>query len=151
VDATKPLASYAASADQVRRAEIAKTPVKERDKRIEAVGRERWKKTNPMLKPEFVSDEHFVIFSNLPRDRAAGTLKQMEGQYRQLKRLLGPTLTEWVEKVSIYVFSNRKDLIEFVRAIETRDLDADDAATARFNIEQPYVAVLDPLGGKPED
>jgi mono/diheme cytochrome c family protein len=151
IDAKKPLASYAASADQVRRADLARLPVKERDKKIEAVGRERWKKANPQLKPALESGEHFVMFSNLPRDRAANTLKQMETQYGQLKKLLGPSAMEWVEKVSLYVFSSRKDLIEFVRAVETRELDAEDAASARFSVEQPYVAVVDPLGGKPED
>ncbi len=43
---------------------------RERDKQAEAAGLERWKQANPKLKPEIVPSEHFVMFSNLPRDRA---------------------------------------------------------------------------------
>ena len=98
---------------------------RERDKKIEAVGRERWKQANPKLKPEIVSGEHFVMFSNLPSDRATSTIKVMETQYGHLKRLLGSPSTDWVEKVSLYVFSSRNDFIEFVRSVESREVDAD--------------------------
>jgi hypothetical protein len=151
IDATKPLASYAASADEVRRADLAKLPAKERDKKIEAAGLERWRKANPKLKPEIASGEHFVLFSNLPRDRAATTLRAMEVQYGHLKRILGPSATEWAEKVSLYALPSRKDFIEFVRSVETRDLDPEDQASARLTVEAPYVAVVDPTGGQPEE
>ena len=50
---------------------------------------ERWKQANPKLKPEIVPGEHFVMFSNLPSDRATSTIKVMETQYGHLKKLLG--------------------------------------------------------------
>ena len=92
---------------------------------MEAVGRERWKQANPKLKPEVVSGEHFVMFSNLPNDRATTTIKAMETQYGHLKRMIGSPATDWVEKVSLYVFSNRNDFIEFVRSVESREVDVD--------------------------
>ena len=45
-DTKKPIASYAATGEQVRRAEVAKLPVGERDKKTETVGLERWKQAN---------------------------------------------------------------------------------------------------------
>ena len=116
---------YAASPEQLVRNQIARLPPAERDKKIEAVGRERWKQANPKLKPEIVSGEHFVMFSNLPSDRATSTIKVMETQYGHLKRLIGSPATDWVEKVSLYVFSNRNDFIEFVRSVESREVDLD--------------------------
>ena len=66
-----------------------------------------------------------MMFSNLPSDRATSTLKALESQFGNLKRMLGTAATDWPEKVSIYAFSSRKDFIEFVRTVEARaDVDA---------------------------
>ena len=119
-DPKKPIASYAASADQVRKAEVAKLPLGERDKKIEQVGLQRFKQANAGLKPEVVPSEHFMFFSNLSKDRATSTLKTLESQYNYLKRILGQAATNWPEKVSIYAFSSRKDFVEFVRTVESR-------------------------------
>jgi hypothetical protein len=152
LDSKKPLKSYAAKADEVRRAELAKLPAKDRDEKTKAVGLQRWKQANPKLNPDVVPGEHFVLFSTLPRDRATTTLRSMELQYGHLKRMLGPSWAEWVEKVGLYVFPTRKDLIEFVRAIENgRDLDAEDFASAKLTVDQPYVAVVDPGAGRNEE
>jgi hypothetical protein len=126
-------------------------PEGERDKKAEAVGLERWKQANPKLKPDIARGEHFLMFSNLAGDRATSTIKVMETQYLQLKKLMGSPSTDWAEKVSLYVFSSRKDLIEFVRSVETREVEADTQASAKLSIPQPYLAVFDPAGGKKED
>ena len=104
----------------MRKAEVAKLPQSERDKKIEQVGLQRFKQANASLKPEVVPSEHFMFFSNLSKDRASSTLKTLESQYVYLKRILGPAATNWPEKVSIYAFSARKDFIEFVRTVESR-------------------------------
>jgi Planctomycete cytochrome C len=147
IDAKAPMESYAASPDQMRKNELAKTPASEREKTIRDVGLERFKKANPKLKPEIVPGEHFVIFSNLPRDRATSTLKALETQYGHLKRLLGSPALDWVEKVSLYVFASRNDFIEFVRTVESRETEPDMFTTAKLSIPQPYLALVDPSGG----
>jgi hypothetical protein len=151
IDRKKAMESYAASPEQMRRNELAKVPLQERNKAITTAGLERWKKTNPKLKPVIEPSEHFVMFSNVPHDRAANTLKVMEVQYGHLKRLLGSPTMDWVEKVSLYVFPSRNALIEFVRSVENREPDADSSWTARFTVPQPYLAVFDPAGGKREE
>ena len=152
IDPKKPIKSYAASADQVARNQIARLPAGERDKKAETVGLERWKQANPKLKPEIVRGEHFLMFSNLTGDRAKSTIRGMETQYGHLKKLLGSASTDWAEKVSLYVFPSRKDFIEFVRTVETvRDVDADTRASAKLSIPQPYLAVVDPAGGRKDD
>jgi mono/diheme cytochrome c family protein len=151
LDPKKPMASYAASPDQVRRAQTAKLPVEERDKAVVAAGRDRFKKANAKLNPDAIPSEHFMLFSNLPRDRYTNTLKVLETQHGHLKWFLGAAATNWSEKVGIYVFANRKDFIEFVRSIENRELEPDDFSTANLTIAQPYAAVVDPMGGQREE
>ncbi len=151
-DPKKLISSYAAGADQVRRAEVARMPVAERDKKTEEAGFQRFKQANASLKPEIERSAHFMMFSNLPKERSASTLKTLESAHGQLKRILGGPATDWPEKVSIYAFSNRKDYIEFVRTVEGRaEVDGEEAATARLSVPQPYVAVVDPSGGKKDE
>ena len=133
------------------RSQVAKLAPKTRDQKIEAAGRERWKKANPQLKPEVVPGEHFLLFSTLPRDRAAATVKAMETQYSHLKRLLGSPAADWVEKVSLYVFADRKDFVEFARSVEHREV-----SERRHGLGQPGGAPAlrrggRPLGGKKEE
>jgi hypothetical protein len=149
-DPKKAITSYAANGEQVRRAELAKLPQKERDKGVEAAGLRRWKQANPKLKPDIVPGDHFVIFSNLPRERSMNTLKVMEAQHGHLRKFLGAA-ANWVEKVGIYVFASRKDFIEFVRSVQNRELEPDDVSAGMLSEAQPYVAVVDPLGGRNEE
>jgi hypothetical protein len=151
IDRKKAIESYAASPEQMRRNELAKVPAQERNKAITAAGLERWKKTNPKLKPQIESSEHFVMFSNVPHDRALNTLKVMEAQLGHLRNFFGLPANDWVEKVSFYVLPSRNDFIEFVRAVETREPDTDTQSTARFNVPHPYLAVVDPSGGKKDE
>ncbi|MGD0043981.1 MAG: hypothetical protein ABSE84_26850, partial [Isosphaeraceae bacterium] len=107
--------------------------------------------SNPKLTPEITHGEHFVLFSNLPKDRAANAIKVAEAQFGQLKRLLGVPATDWVEKVSLYVFNNRKDFVEFARTIENREVDASVTSSGNLTVPQPYVVIVDPLAGKKEE
>ena len=151
-DPKKLIASYAAGAEQVRRAEVARLPVAERDKKTEDMGLQRFKQANASLKPEIVKTAHFMMFSNVPKERATSTLNGLEAEYVHLKRILGAVSTDWPEKVGIYAFSSRKDYIEFVRTVEGRpDLDAEESASARLSVAQPYVAVVDPQGGRKDE
>ncbi len=111
---------------------------------------ERWKQANPKLKPEIVHGKQFIMFSNLPKDRATATIKQMETQYLHLRRL-GLPPKEWVEKVSLYVFNSKNDFVEFVRTVEGRDLEPEELTSGKFAVAQPYLATVDPAGGKKEE
>ena len=151
LDPKATLDSYAATPEQVRRRDLAQTPAAERDKKVIEAGQARWKQSGAKQKPEVVPGKNFVMFSNLPSDRTASTLKGLETQHSHLRRLLGPSAMDWPEKVSLYVFSGRKDFIEFVRSVESRDVDAQEPFSVRFNVAQPYVAAVDPAGGKKEE
>ena len=67
IDAKVAMESYAASPEQVRRGQVARMSPKERDQKIEAAGRDRWKQANPKLTPELTPGDHFLLFSNFPR------------------------------------------------------------------------------------
>jgi hypothetical protein len=151
IDAKKLVASYAASVEQVRRSKLAKVPPQERDKNVEAAGLERWKLSGAKVKPEVVRGEHFMMFSNLSSDRASNALKVLDKQPGHLKRYVGLPTTDRVEKVSLFVFTNRKDFIEFVRSIEKNEIEADTLTWGQLSVDQPYVAVVDPAGGKKEE
>jgi hypothetical protein len=151
IDPKAAMESYAASPEQVRKRELAKLPSAEVDKKIQQVGLERWKQANPRLKPDIVPGDHFIMFSNMPKDRAMTTMKGLETQYGHLKGLLGGQALNWVEKVSLYVFASRNDFVEFSRTVEGRDLEGDAASTAKLAIPQPYIAVLDPGGVRKDE
>lgn len=140
-----------ATPEQIRRNQLAKLSPKEREQRAEAAGLKRWKQANPKLKPEVVTGEHFLFFSTLPRDRATATVKAMEAQYGHLRRLLGSPATDWVEKVGLYVFADRKDFVEFTRSVENREVEANVSSGGSLSVPSPYVVAVDPLGGKKEE
>jgi mono/diheme cytochrome c family protein len=152
IDAKVAMETYAANPDQVLRRQMAKLSPQERDKKVEQVGLARWKQAGDKLKaPEIVHGDHFILFSNLPKERAGKDLKILEKQYGYLKSLLGSPTMDWVEKVSLFVFARKADFVEFVRTVESREVDADTVSTAKLTGAQPYVAAFDPLEGKKEE
>ena len=151
VDANAPLAKYAASPDDLRKAELAKLPAGERDKKTEAVALERLKKADPNAKPEMTASAHFLLFAEMPKERATNLLKTMEAQYGRIGRLLAGTKgLPGPEKIGLYVFKERKGYTEFVRTVENQEVEAGDEARSKLNVESPYVLAIDPLAGGPE-
>jgi mono/diheme cytochrome c family protein len=150
VDRTALLEKIAASPEELRKAELARKTPEERDKLVESVGLERWKKANPKAKPEVTSGTHFLLFGTLPKERAGTALKAVEGQLGQVRALVGPSPVDWGEKGSLYVFNDAGSYIEFVRSLENREVEVGDTGTARFSVPEPYVAVIDPFGGRAE-
>jgi mono/diheme cytochrome c family protein len=146
-----PLASYAATPESLKRDELAKMTPEQREEKLAAVARERWKKGSPNTTPETTSSPHFALFGLLPKDRAEATLKLLESQYLALQALLGrpgSMALNGPEKVSIYVFNEPTAYVEFVRGNENRDVEAGTAASANFGVETPYLAAADPLIGR---
>lgn len=144
LDPKAPLKSYAASLQDVEKARIAKLSPEERDAKVKEAGLDRWKKANPDLKPEMESTEHFALFSTLPKERSATALKAMEAHLPAIRRVLGAEATEWPEKVSFYVFPDRKDYVEFQRTVKQRESAEGEEGDADLKAAQPYVAVIAP-------
>lgn len=145
------LTAYALTPEMMKREELAKLTPEQRDQKLADVALDRWKKGSPNTTPEQTSGPHFAIFGLLPKERAEATLKLLEGQYLALRGLLGqpgsPALNG-PEKISIYVFNELTQYVEFVRGNENRDLETGTEANANFGVENPYLAVSDPLGGR---
>lgn len=147
LDAKAAFQSYAATPEELRRLEFASLSVQERDKKVEEAGKARFAQANPQLKPEITRGDHFFLFGNLPKERAAQAVRVLESQYGNLEKILGAESTDWPEKVGVYVFNDQKDLIEFIRTVEAREVEPEVQATARLSVAEPYVAVLDPAHG----
>jgi len=153
IDENASLESFATTPQELRQSELARMTPEARDAQVEKVGRDRWKKVSSKTTPEVTPSPHFLLFGNLPKERATATLKGIEGQYTQLRTLLSTPLApalNWAEKVSLYVFNDRNSFVEFVRGIENREVEPGDQATSDLKGPEPYVAVLDPLGGREE-
>jgi hypothetical protein len=153
IDATAPMAKYAPSAEDLRKSELARLRPEDRDKKTEATARDRLKKADPKSNPEMTASAHFLLFAEMPKDRATAMLKTMEAQHTKLSRLLSGNRESGLngpEKIGLYVFKDRKGFSEFVRTIENQDVDANDAARSKLNVESPYVLAIDPLAGAPE-
>jgi hypothetical protein len=57
---------------------------------------------------------------------------------------------DWPVKTSVFVFNDAASFVEFVRTQENRELDGGGMGTASFAGKEPYIAVVDPLGGREE-
>ncbi len=142
------IASYAASVSDLRKFELAKMSPEERDKQVEKAGLDRWKRSAAKSLPEVTTGKHFLLFSNLPKTRADGVVKKMDDEYETVKGLLGPASVEWGEKGSLFVFNDVGHYGEFVQSNQQRRIEEGDIGTAQFSGPEPYVAVVDPLGGR---
>lgn len=151
VDATAPLAKVAVKPEELRKSALSRMTIDQRDKQAEQVARDRWKKADPKADPEMVAGPHVLLFGNLPRSRANQAIKALETSFGTLQRLLGEAADPWAngqEKISLYVFNDAKTYVEFVRAVETREVEAGVEGHANLGAETPYVAVIDPLNGR---
>jgi len=147
-DPAAPMASYASSVADLRKFELAKMTPEQRDKQVETIGLDRWKKSAVKAKPEVTTGKHFLLFSNLPKTRADSALKKLDDEFEAVKGLLGEKAVDWGEKGSLFVFNDVLNYGEFVQANEQRQVEAGDTGTAQFTVPQPFVAVVDPLGGR---
>ena len=118
---------------------------------VEEVGLKRWKQASPKSTPEVTPSAHFLLFSTLPKDRANALLKGMETAYVQLRSILSapnaPAL-DWPLKPSLFVFNDLASFVEFVRSTEDREVESGEVGSANFGAKEPFVAVVDPLGGR---
>jgi hypothetical protein len=152
IDPTATLDSIAPSPEARRRAELAKLSVEERDKKVTEVGMERWKKASAKTTPTVTTGKNFLIFSNLPGPRAERLAKAMEGQRTILGGWLGQSAgaLAGLEKISLYVFNDSSSYVEFVRSLENREVEPGTEGHGRLDVEQPYIAAIDPLNGGEE-
>ncbi len=149
---TEPLNKYALTVAELRQAELGKMKPEERDKLAEAAGRDRWKKATK-VEPEVTVGNHFLLLGNLPKPRPAELLKKMEAQYTLANKVLSTAKSPALngpEKIGLYVFKDSAAYVEFVRAVETQEVEAGETARARLNVESPYIVAIDPANGGEE-
>ncbi|MDR3634210.1 MAG: cytochrome C [Isosphaeraceae bacterium] len=149
-DPKAPIQSYASTPQDLQLAAFKKMTPEQRDEHVKTVGLDHWKKAAGKETPEVATSKNFILFSTLPKARADATLKVMETQFTKLKGLLGPLSLDGLMKTSLYVFKERNSFVEFARAVENREVEADDQSTSNFGSAEPYVAVTDPLHGQDE-
>lgn len=152
-DPAAPLEKLAPTPEQIRRDAVAKLSPEQRDKTLEAVGRERWKKSGAKAQPVVSPGKSFLLLSNLPKERVDRLLKTMEAQRTTLVAILGRAGSRPLagpEKVSLYVFNDLPAYVEFVRGAENREVEPGVETHGRLDVEQPYIAAADPFGGGPE-
>ena len=144
------LKDYASTPEQLRRDSLAKMKPEEREKLVVKTGLERWKKAGAKVEPDVTNlkTSSFVMFSKLPKGRAEAALRQMEATHKKLHAIMGPGGLDWVVKPSLFVFNDRVSFVEFVRSNEGREVEEDDRGAANFSVDEPYVAVVDPLAGQ---
>lgn len=150
IDPKAPMAKYATSPEDLRKLELAKMSAADRDKQVETVGLDRWKKANSKVTPEVAASAHFLMFATVPKERGASTLRTVETAYTEVKKIVGAKSVDWGEKASLFVFADRASFVEFVRSQENRDVEQSEVGTAKLSVPQPYVAVLDTSAGQAE-
>ena len=117
-----------------------------------AAAYERWKQASPNNKPEVTLGTRFLILSTLPKDRAVAAILGMDKAYLLLRTTLPPNASalDWRVKPSLFVFSDRNTLVEFVRTQENRkgSRTGETGTWRTSGVKEPYAAVIDPLGGR---
>lgn len=154
IEPTAELAKVAPDAESLRRDALAKMSPEQLDAKAKDVALARWAKASSKTTPEMTSERHFLVFGTLPADRAKGVLKALEAQYQTVGRMLGPLAAKTAlgspEKISVYVFNDANAYVEFVRALENRELEPGVESHANFAVESPYIVAVDPLRGGAE-
>ena len=69
---------------------------------------------------------------------------------RRPARRAGAGARSGPEKISLYVFPDTVCYVEFVRSVENREVETGIEGHGRLDVEQPYVAAIDPLNGREE-
>lgn len=152
-DPTKPIASYAASPEQLKKDKLAKLSESERDTIVEEKAKERLKQASEKGDFETYPGKHFILFGKLPKARVDATQKLLETQFTRLKTLLtynNKYVLDGPEKISIYIFNDRPTYVEFVRAVESREADKTVDGHGNLAVESPYLALIDPANGRDE-
>ena len=155
VASTEPIAKYAATLDDLKRSELAKLSPEERDKVAEQAGRERWKKASK-VEPEITTAKggHFLLLSNLPKERANKLLAAMEGPVQagqpSCSRRPGrrcSTRSRRSASTSSRTTSRSSSSSAGSRAAE---VEAGEQARAKLTVDSPYLVAVDPAGGGEE-
>jgi hypothetical protein len=153
LNSADPMSKYAASVEDLRRAELAKLSPEQREEQAVQAGRERWKKATK-VEPEITSTKtgHFLLFSNLPKERTSKLLSTLEAQYSTINKIFSTSKTPAlnpVEKIGLYVFKDSAAFVEFVRANESQDVETGELGRSKLTVDFPYLVALDPaLGGE---
>jgi hypothetical protein len=80
-------------------------------------------------------------------------MKILDAQKKTLALILGPTSNNALngsEKISVYVFNELAAYVEFVRSVESRELEQGIEAHGKLDVEHPYLVAADPLSGGAE-
>jgi mono/diheme cytochrome c family protein len=154
LSATDPMAKYAATLEDLRQAELAKLSPEQRENIAVQIGRERWKKASK-VEPEITSTKtgHYLLFSNLPKERTTKLLTAMETQLTTINKFLSTAKAAALnpaERISLYVFKDTNSFVEFVRANENQEVEAGEQARAKLGVDAPYVVAVDPANGGEE-
>jgi hypothetical protein len=78
----------------------------------------------------------------------------MDKQFDTANKVLSPNprspVLATTEKIGLYIFKDSGPFAEFVRAVENRDVEPSEQASARLNVESPYIVAIDPAAGGEE-
>ncbi len=149
LDPKKPIKSYALTEEDLQAAEFKKMTSEQRDDHVKTVGLERWKKASKDT-PEVTVGKNVLLFSTLPKARADATVKVMDTMFSKVKSVVGNSGPSTILKTSLFVFKDRNGFVEFVRAMENREIETEDQFASSFSSAEPYVGVADPLLGQDE-
>ncbi len=151
VDADAALAEIASTPEELRRQALEKMTPEQRNGLVDQAAIERWRQVLPDGKPERVDGEKVSVFSNLPKERAERLARTLDKAVASLAGLLsrpGKPVLAGPQKLSIYVFKDRPAFAEFVRTVLRQEVDENSEARGDLKAETPFLAVLDPLGGR---
>lgn len=146
IDVNTELSSYAPSPETIRRSALAELSREEADEVVKKAGLERWAKATTG-EPSIQESGRVMLFSNLSDNRGNTLLKVLNAQVNDVGQLLGPPAEPVLGgrmKLSVFLFEDRTTFAEFVRSVESREIDDDDIACANLGDDLPFLAAIGP-------
>lgn len=101
-----------------------------------------WKRLYTADTPKHFESPHFLLYGTLPGKDLKDVAPGLEKQYElALKTLEMESEETWPGKMAVYFFSERRPFNSFVRVVEKRKIEEDEAGSFDIEGEEPHAIV----------
>ncbi|QDV34321.1 c-type cytochrome domain-containing protein [Tautonia plasticadhaerens] len=152
-DPGAPISELAASPEQLRALELARLSDDDRRLLLVEAANRRWAQAGAPGEPALAAGDRTLVFGALPEARAGTLSKTLDRAQETARALLsrpGMPALAGPMALSVYVFDDRNHYAEFARTVAGQEPAEGERARADLSGEAPYLAALDPLGGREE-
>lgn len=148
------ISTYAFTADQAEKEALGKMTPEQKTELAMKSGKALYMASASKEEPQSTPSNHFILFGKLPEERIKPTLDTLEREYTTLtslfKRPGAPPVLDPGLKISVLVFNESQPFAEFLQVKLNQKYEDGKVGVSKLDGIEPFIAVIDPLGGNPE-